>query len=162
MLATLRATDRTKSLGIALALLTLVALATGPVVWALEQPARIAQATPPGTLLREGDQISGLAGQFHSTGPRYTFRASDEREFVVLENLALERVTRVLVNRPDAAEWVVAGKVTEFQGGNYLLITHAVRKGRVAPRRTVPTDLPSDKPSINGDKTTGRAGRPRR
>jgi hypothetical protein len=52
----------------------------------------------------------------------------DEREFPALENLALERVARIVSESPDQLQWSVSGMVTEYRGQNYLLITTALLK----------------------------------
>ena len=83
--------------------------------------------------LREGSQIKNMIGRFRNTGDRYTFKPSEVegqakvKEFVVLENLALERIAR-LVSSSDKREWSVSGAITEFRGGNYLLVERAVLK----------------------------------
>ena len=91
------------------------------------------------TRLREGSQIENELGLFHDTGDRIIFQPRDtDLEFQALENLALERVSRVLDETPTPRLWSVSGMVTEFKGGNYLLVKRAVlkSKGAVSDRRT--------------------------
>ena len=80
----------------------------------------------PNNRLREGTELADLAGSFRITGDRVTFyAANDIRRFVCLENLNLERIVRALTETSDQARWNVSGKVTEYQGANYLLIERA-------------------------------------
>jgi hypothetical protein len=88
-----------------------------------EEPAK----PPAGRRLREGTRVEGRVGYFKLTGKRWSFvPAGTNERFTVLENLALERIARILNERPDSPTWRVAGMVTEFQGVNYLLIEHVV------------------------------------
>ena len=56
--------------------------------------------------------------------------ANGNARFIVLENLNLERIARVLGDDPDARQWSVTGSITEYRGGNYLLVTRAILKSR--------------------------------
>jgi len=47
---------------------------------------------------------------------------------LVLENLALDRIARVITDNPSKLKWLVTGKMTEYQGMNYLLVERAVLK----------------------------------
>ena len=79
--------------------------------------------------LREGTKLTNQRGRFAKTGDRVTFYPNESNEnFRNLENLALERVVRVMGDSNDASkiEWSVDGTVTEYQGENYLMITRAV------------------------------------
>jgi hypothetical protein len=53
----------------------------------------------------------------------------------VLENLALERIVRILNETRGQRQWLVSGTITEYRGSNYLLISKAVQ--RVAETRAV-------------------------
>jgi hypothetical protein len=103
-----------------------------PTVPGPDAPARPDRETPI-ELRREGDEYSGL-GRFETTGDRITYYAEDNKEsFRVLENLALERIARVLEDPSGlghARKWSVTGLITEFRGSNYLLIERAILKGR--------------------------------
>lgn len=84
------------------------------------------------SVLREGETYEGV-GRFVETGDRYMFYPADSSApFRILENLALERVARVLDNAHQRVEptWTVKGVVYEFRGTNYLLVRRAVVKGR--------------------------------
>ena len=82
---------------------------------------------PGGRRLREGTRVQDRMGYFKLTGKRWSFiPVGTSERFTVLENLALERIARILDERPDSPTWRVAGKVTEFEGLNYLLIEHVV------------------------------------
>ena len=79
--------------------------------------------------LREGSKLTDVAGQFDFAGDRIAFFPSDSKEsFRVLENLALERVSRILGEGRQKPEWSVSGVITEFRGVNYLLVTKAIIK----------------------------------
>lgn len=81
---------------------------------------------------REGTRIVNQIGRFRTTGDRLTFQpAGSEKQYLGLENLALERVGKVLLDRHGEAEklqWEVSGTFTEYRGTNYLFVTHAVLK----------------------------------
>ena len=79
--------------------------------------------------LREGSRLNDVAGQFDFAGDRIAFFPADSKDsFRVLENLALERVSRILGEGRSKPEWSVSGVITEFRGVNYLLVTKAVIK----------------------------------
>ena len=88
-------------------------------------------------ILREGTKIDNLVGEFQVTGDRTTFVTDDgERSFVGLENLNLERVVRILSDKPEQLQWSVSGTITEYQGQNFLAITRAVFKSKTSEIRT--------------------------
>jgi hypothetical protein len=79
------------------------------------------------TRLREGATLTDEPGTFQLVGKRLVFVGErDGRQFVSLENLALERVVRLVQQAASPYTWVVSGTVTEFQGANFLLIERAV------------------------------------
>jgi hypothetical protein len=80
--------------------------------------------------LREGEAIDTI-GKLELSGDRATFYPQGSQASLrVLENLALERITRVLSETRDERLWVVSGTVTEYRGGNYILIHKAVQQAR--------------------------------
>ena len=83
---------------------------------------------------REGTQLIRQLGRFTTTGDRLTFHvAGSETQYLGLENLALERIGKVLVDRRDQAnelQWEVTGVLTEYRGTNYLLVTRALVKAK--------------------------------
>jgi hypothetical protein len=83
---------------------------------------------------REGTRLVNQLGRFKTTGDRLTFElAGSDRAYLGLENLALERIGRVLLDRQgqaDQLQWEVSGEFTEYRGTNFLLVTHAVLKSR--------------------------------
>ena len=85
-------------------------------------------------LLREGTKLVDEVGYFRLTGDRavFYFGADGKQQLNALENLALERVARVVGETPDQLQWSISGTVTEYRGNNYLSITKALikRKGR--------------------------------
>jgi hypothetical protein len=79
------------------------------------------------TRLREGAVLNEQPGTFQLVGNRLVFAFDGEaRQLVILENLALERVIRLVRQSAAPQSWVVSGTVTEYQGSNYLLIDRAV------------------------------------
>lgn len=77
---------------------------------------------------REGTTISGILGEFKSTGGRITFYPTDgSQPLHALENLALERIWR-LQDVGQGRQWQVTGLITEFRDANYLLVTRALLK----------------------------------
>jgi len=79
--------------------------------------------------LREGSEITDQAGYFRMTGDRVTFFTDGgTRRFVGLENLSLQRIAQEIESGTEEANWVVSGTVTEYQGGNYILVNRAMLK----------------------------------
>lgn len=78
---------------------------------------------------REGSKLVNQVGEFHEAGQRISFYFDgSKRSLVVLENLALERISRDL--EQGTRKWSVNGTITEFRGSNYLLIERALMKQR--------------------------------
>ena len=89
--------------------------------------------------IREGTELENQEGVFRPTGDRITFFTEmGKGRFLVLENLALDRIARVITENPSKLKWLVTGKMTEYQGMNYLLVERAVLK----------TQLQSDEPDF--------------
>lgn len=81
--------------------------------------------------LREGTQLTDMLGQFRLTGDRASFVPADgSGKFLTLENLTLDRVTQTISEDPNPLEWVVSGTITEYKGGNYLLLSRAILKNK--------------------------------
>jgi hypothetical protein len=78
--------------------------------------------------LREGTRLIDVIGAFQSVGgDSVSFSPGGNKDsFRVLENLALERVSRTLDENRGTRQWVVSGTITEYRGSNYLLLTKAV------------------------------------
>ena len=114
-----------------LALCGAVATASEPVAAtrAIPVAARMRSGEEAPQRLREGSRLSDVTGQFDFAGDRIAFFPADSKDsFRVLENLALERVSRILTESRNKPEWSVSGVITEFRGVNYLLVTKAVIK----------------------------------
>lgn len=87
--------------------------------------------------LREGAKLVEQVGEFREAGGRIAFYPEGASSSLqLLENLALERVARDLDQRK--RKWSVTGIVTEFRGGNYLLLHRAVQKARSVQSDGVP------------------------
>jgi hypothetical protein len=88
--------------------------------------------------LREGARITETLGEFRDTGERIEFHPRDMNvSFQTLENLALERIARVLESNPKRL-WSVSGDVTEYNRSNYLLVTRAILKAKDPKERRTP------------------------
>ena len=80
---------------------------------------------------REGTKLVEEVGTFEFLGDRAAFLPSGNKEsYRVLENLALERVSRQTGDPRGPQQWMISGILTEFKGANYLLITKAVARGK--------------------------------
>ena len=88
--------------------------------------------------LREGTQFQDELGYFKVAGDRLTFYAtSGAYRFIALENLNLERISRLVSDSPSELEWSVSGTITEYYGVNFLLLERAVLKSRTSTARPV-------------------------
>ncbi len=76
---------------------------------------------------QEGEVVE-IEGRLELSGDRAIFYPPEGEPLRVLENLALERVTRVLTESPSDRLWLVSGTITEYRGSHYLLITRAIRR----------------------------------
>ena len=85
----------------------------------------------PRTAGGEGNKLQDVVGEFQIAGERIRFRPLNQKiKLTVLESLALERISRVLDETRTPPMWSVDGTVTEFHGGNYLLISRAIVKAK--------------------------------
>ena len=83
--------------------------------------------------IREGEKVE-FVGALELSGDRAVFYPQDGGEPLrLLENLALERVTRLLRETHAERQWLVSGEITEYRGANYLLLHKAVQ--RAAPSK---------------------------
>lgn len=85
--------------------------------------------------LREGTELKNVVGRFRQMGDTLTFIDGQNREIGGLPNLNLERVSRVLqtVEEPESVSWSISGRVTEYSGRNFLLISRAVFRSAAPP-----------------------------
>lgn len=89
--------------------------------------------------VREGTRWQNERGIFTLVGDRVTFTNQQKQNFVVLENLNLERIVRTIeenrtVTDADTLEWNIDATVTEFRGQNFILVSRSVLIAR--PRGT--------------------------
>jgi hypothetical protein len=96
----------------------------------VDAPAGPAASAAPGKAaerLREGTRLTDEVGAFQFVGDRVAFSPGGNKDsYRVLENLALERISRALSESRGQRQWVVSGVITEFRGTNYLLVTKAI------------------------------------
>ena len=143
---------------------TLVASLMATVVAATLSLAKDDAAAPPvrGNRIREGTQLTEVTGKFEAMGDRANFVFSDSGESVqVLENLALQRVARLLPQIQPGTQWTISGVVTEFNSNNYLLLTKAVQIGQPARKDPatasgIGTRVPVDYSKTNQEKPSAK------
>ena len=83
---------------------------------------------------REGTKLVDQIGTFEFLGDRAAFvPAGGKESYRVLENLALERISRQQGDVRSSQEWLVSGVLTEYRGTNYLLVTRAVARAAGRP-----------------------------
>jgi hypothetical protein len=64
---------------------------------------------------------------FRQTGDRSVlYTVADNQRFTCLENLELERVLKVIQDKPDRDFWRIEGEFTEFRGENFIFLRRAV------------------------------------
>lgn len=81
--------------------------------------------------LREGAEIVDASGTFEWIGDRLSFVQDGEKMVLkILENRMMERVVQAQESSTGELNWVVSGIVTEYRGGNFLLLKHAVLTGK--------------------------------
>ena len=79
------------------------------------------------SVLREGTQIEGAAGEIRRGSSRFIFtQTGSRRELLLLENLALERLVRLVERSNRSISCYATGTVTEYRGVNYLLLERTV------------------------------------
>ncbi|NMC19883.1 MAG: hypothetical protein GYA33_05620 [Thermogutta sp.] len=114
------------------------ATAAAPPSAASGADSRSAAPVPRPMRLREGTALRGLVGSIRPVGDRWTlFLSQRDERYILLENLALERILRTNASFTEVPDWTVEGTVTEFRGQNYLLIEKALI-GRVTARPSEP------------------------
>lgn len=88
---------------------------------------RATETTRPDNLIREGTELNNLRVQVRkaSNGRPTLFDEQTKRTMVCLENLWLQRILVAQKNEDPSVAWLVSGKVTEFEGVNYIQITQA-------------------------------------
>ena len=110
------------------------AVGEGTFAGATQTPAAASPAVPGEAKLqvrREGTPLRDEPGRFALSGNRVAFTASDGTTYVGLENLNLQRVAKAVAASSEAIEWFVTGTLTEYQGSNYLIVTHVRRKSAI-------------------------------
>jgi len=75
--------------------------------------------------LREGTRLVDCPGTFAALGAdRVSFSPDGGKEsYRLLQNLALERISRMLEEQRGPKLWTVSGVLTEYKGTNFLLVT---------------------------------------
>ncbi|MGC3970691.1 MAG: hypothetical protein QM775_26140 [Pirellulales bacterium] len=110
-----------------------------------------------GVRQREGTKLVERRGRFEVHGDRVVFLAQDpDAHFVVLENLALERVVRSIEESGPQLLWSISGQLTEYRSTNYLIISRATVKS--IPGAVPATGKPSDPTAATNPQAPPQAG----
>ncbi|RCS54834.1 hypothetical protein DTL42_06870 [Bremerella cremea] len=81
--------------------------------------------------LREGAEVVDEIGSFEWVGDRLSFSPENgDHTFKILENRMMERVVQAQENSTSKLIWVVTGNITEYRGGNFLLMKHVILDGK--------------------------------
>ncbi len=91
-----------------------------------EAPAKPAKAVKE-LLLREGAKVESRRAKCRVAGERLVIEFDDGRTLDALANLAAQRVFQACRDDATDSEWMLSGKITEFQNLNYLLLENVVR-----------------------------------
>lgn len=81
------------------------------------------------SLMREGTALTEVRGRFKVANERYVFMDEiNNQSLTCLENLMLQRVYYFLKDDEGGRQrWSVSGKITEYNGENFLWIDRAMR-----------------------------------
>jgi hypothetical protein len=79
------------------------------------------------TLLREGARVEAKRAKCRLAGERLLIEFEDGRTLDALANLAAQRVFQACRDDESDSEWIVSGKITEFQNMNYLFLESVLR-----------------------------------
>lgn len=75
----------------------------------------------------DSDELVNQVGRFSMSGDRVVFIAADGQQLIALENLPLQQVAKTIDGNTAPLQWIVSGKVTEYRGANFLLLSRAER-----------------------------------
>ncbi len=78
-------------------------------------------------ILREGSRMEFRKATCRLSGDRLSLTFDDSRTLEALPNLASQRVLQACRDDATDGQWIISGKITEFQNHNYLLLDHVVR-----------------------------------
>ncbi len=78
-------------------------------------------------IMREGSRIESRKAVCRLSGDRLSLAFEDSKTLEALPNLAAQRVLQACRDDSSDSQWIVSGKITEFQNHNYLLLDHVVR-----------------------------------
>jgi|GEM_PF-5065412 hypothetical protein len=100
--------------------------------------------------LREGTHLLDAPGRFEAAGDRISFVMEESGQSIgVLENLALDRIFRVLRENRGRTQWSVSGTITEYNETNYLLLTKAVQVVKTAPQDSAKASGIGTRPKVD-------------
>jgi hypothetical protein len=92
-----------------------------------DAPAANAKRPTSDTLLREGARVEAKRAKCRVAGERLLIEFDDGRTLDALANLAAQRVFQACRDDSTDSEWIISGKITEFQNMNYLLLESVLR-----------------------------------
>jgi hypothetical protein len=82
--------------------------------------------------LSEGEEFQNRIGQFSIKDSRIVCTIDGKQNLIVLENQMLDQVSQKIAGSTVALPWNISGKITEFQGKYYLLLSLAQLKNTPA------------------------------
>lgn len=85
------------------------------------------QKLPKDSLLREGAKVESKRAKCSVSGERLLLEFEDGRTLDALANLAAQRVYQACSVDETDSDWIVSGKITEFQNTNFLLLESVLR-----------------------------------
>jgi hypothetical protein len=81
------------------------------------------------SLIREGTELTNIRARMKqsSTGRVLLYEERPKRTIICLENLWLQRILAAQKNEDEKVVWLVTGRVTEFDGQNFIQILQATK-----------------------------------
>jgi hypothetical protein len=78
-------------------------------------------------LMREGTRVENRSAICRSSGGRLMVDIAGLGKLLALENLAAQRILKAVLDDGEDVQWYVSGQITEYQGGNFLLLDRVSR-----------------------------------
>lgn len=127
----------------------------------------VAKLTPEQHRLPEGYVIGSRVGRVDRDGKWFVVRLQpqegmpDASALRVLPNRELAKVEAILTDVPNSRDFLLTGRITEFQGVNYLLLEHVAQASGQSVRRSQEKAVVSTQPATDDiSSTPGREPTP--